>query len=153
MPRAYERKTDRSSYPKEKLLEAVRAVKSGALSGYAASIHYGIPRATIINRVYERKGMKSNTLGRPTILTQDVEENLVKNLHVLEKYGFGLTRKKLMETVGLYVATKDVKNPFKNGVPGEDWFLSFKKRHNLSVKKPQPVEYARKTACRPNLFS
>lgn len=42
MPRAYVRKTDRSSYPKEKLLEVVTAVKNGALSGYEASKHYGI---------------------------------------------------------------------------------------------------------------
>lgn len=86
--------------------------------------------------------MKSNTLGRATVLSQDVEKSLVKNLHAMEKYGFGLTRKELMETVGLYVTAKAVNNPFKNGIPGEDWFLSFKKRHNISVKKPQPVEYA-----------
>lgn len=50
------------------------------------------------------------------------------------------------------MTAKAVNNPFKNGVPGEDWFLLFKKRHNISVKKPQPVEYARKTACRPNMI-
>lgn len=57
----------------------------------------------------------------------------------MEKHGFGLTRKELLETVGQYVSDNNIKNPFKNGVPGEDWFLSFKKRHNLSIKKPQPV--------------
>lgn len=51
MPRNYVRKTDNASYSDEKLLEAVRAVKSGKLSGYVASKHYGIPRSTIINRV------------------------------------------------------------------------------------------------------
>lgn len=51
MPRNYVRKTDNASYPLEKLLEAVRAVKNGSLSGYEASKHYGIPRSTIINRV------------------------------------------------------------------------------------------------------
>jgi hypothetical protein len=35
-------------------------------------------------------------------------------------------------------------HPFKNGVPGEDWFLGFKKRHDLSIKKPESIEYARK---------
>lgn len=51
MPRNYVRKTTRASYPPEKLLEAVNAVKSGRMSGYQASKHYGIPRATIMNRV------------------------------------------------------------------------------------------------------
>ncbi|RVE39998.1 hypothetical protein evm_015352 [Chilo suppressalis] len=149
MPRNYVRKTDNASYPLEKLLEAVKAVKSGRLSGYEASKHYGIPRSTIINRVYDRKGLKSSTLGRATVLSREVEEDFVKKLRVMEKYGFGLTRKELLETVGQYVSVNLVKNPFKNGVPGEDWFLSFKKRHELSIKKPQPVEYARKLAISP----
>jgi hypothetical protein len=34
--------------------------------------------------------------------------------------------------------------PFKDDVPGTDWFLLFKKRHALSIKTPQAVEYARK---------
>lgn len=51
MPRNYIRKTDIASYPKEKLLEAVKAVKNGSMSGYEASKHYKIPRSTIINRV------------------------------------------------------------------------------------------------------
>ncbi|CAG5035361.1 unnamed protein product [Parnassius apollo] len=67
----------------------------------------------------------------------------------MEKYGFGLTRKEVLEVVGQYVVENNIETPFKNGTPGEDWFLAFKKRHNLSVKKPQPVEYARKKACNP----
>lgn len=51
MPRNYVRKTNNGSYPLEKLLEAVKAVKSGKMSGYEAHKHYGIPRSTIINRV------------------------------------------------------------------------------------------------------
>jgi hypothetical protein len=51
----------------------------------------------------------------------------------MEKHGFGLTRKELLETVGQYVSANVIKSPFKNGVPGEDWFLAFKKRHNLSI--------------------
>lgn len=88
-------------------------------------------------------------MGRATALSREVEEDLVKNLRVMEKHGFGLTRQELLETVGQYVLVNLVKSPFKNGVPGEDWFLLFKKRHNLSIKKPQPVEYARKLACSP----
>jgi hypothetical protein len=38
---------------------------------------------------------------------------------------------------------------FKDGVPGEDWFLGFKRRYTLSLKIPQNVEYARKKAMDP----
>lgn len=53
-------------------------------------------------------------MGRAAILTREVEEDLVKNLHVMKKHGFGLTRKELLETVGQFVSTNDIENPFKN---------------------------------------
>ncbi len=42
-----------------------------------------------------------------------------------------------------------MKTPFKDNMPGEDWFLAFKKRHELSIKKPQSVEYCRRNAVDP----
>lgn len=35
------------------------------------------------------------------------------------------------------------KSRFKKGIPGEDWFLNFKRRHRLSIKIPQNVEISR----------
>ncbi|CAG4946558.1 unnamed protein product [Parnassius apollo] len=112
MVRNYVRKTDRGTYPKEKLLEAVERVKNGDLSAYRASIEYGIPRATIVARVYDRYGLKSNSLGRGTFLPEAIEEKLAKHLHVMEKYGFGLTRVEIMELVGHYIAKNQIDNPF-----------------------------------------
>ncbi|KAJ8707707.1 hypothetical protein PYW07_017245 [Mythimna separata] len=152
MPRNYIRKTNKAAYSDEKLQNAILAVKNRTMSAYTASKHYNIPRSTIVNRIYERRGFKSNTLGRSTVLSNEVEKSLAKNIHIMEKYGFGLTRKELLEVVGEYVNKNCVANPFNNGMPGEDWFLGFKKRHGLSVKKPQPVEYARKNACRPDVI-
>ncbi|CAG5018141.1 unnamed protein product [Parnassius apollo] len=54
-----------------------------------------------------------------------------------------------MELVGHYIAKNQIDNPFKNGILGADWFISFKNRHNLSIKKPQTVENLRKKACNP----
>lgn len=49
-----------------------------------------------------------------------------------------------MEVVGSYVKRNNIKTPFKDGIPGKDWFINFKRRHRLSIKKPQTLEYARK---------
>jgi hypothetical protein len=76
----------------------------------------------------------------------DDERKLVLCLKTLEQWGFGLTRKELLEKVGQFVRKNHIDTPFKNGTPGEDWFLSFKKRHSLSLKTPQNVEFARKNA-------
>lgn len=67
--------------------------------------------------MYGRKGLKSKTLGRAAVLSREIEEDLVKNLHTMEKHGFGLTRKELLETVGQYVSANNINNNFKNGVP------------------------------------
>ena len=48
--------------------------------------------------------------------------------------------------VGSYTRRNNIPNPFTDGIRGEDWFLRFKKRHKLSIKEPQTLEYARKKA-------
>lgn len=61
----------------------------------------------------------------------------------MEKWGYGLNRKEVLEAVGQYVTANKLETLFKDNVPGEDWFLNFKKRHNLFIKKPQAVQNAR----------
>lgn len=68
--------------------------------------------------------MKS--LGRSTVIPEEIEKQIAKNLHEMEKYGFGLSRTEIMELVGDYVTKNMIKNPFKNGIPGEDWFWRLK---------------------------
>ena len=79
---------------------------------------------------------------------------LLNRLRLFEKWGFGLLRSEVFDIVQTFILKNDLldKVPFKNGVPGEDWFLGFKKRHRLSVKKPQAVEYARKKVVDPFLI-
>lgn len=144
----YKRKTKRASYSKEALRDAVREVESGRMSGYGASKTYQIPRMTIMDHV-NRKRVTSTTLGRSTALSQEIEYKLATSLHTMEKYGFGLSRKEVLEMVGDYVNKNKLITPFKNGIPGKDWFLAFKERHGLSLKKPQGVEHARKKAIDP----
>ncbi|KAI4468140.1 hypothetical protein MML48_2g00013261 [Holotrichia oblita] len=63
------------------------------------------------------------------------------------KMGFGLDTSKV----------RQLAYEMADGFPGEEWFLGFKKRNNLSLKIPQNVEYARKKAMDPftihNYFS
>lgn len=153
MVRQYIRKKDGPGWGKQQLEEAVEAVKSNKMSGYEAAKHFKIPRTTIMDHVTGRRGLKSNSLGRPTVLPTEVEVNLAYCLHVMEKNGFGLSRKEVIELVTVYIKTNNIKNPFKEGVPGHDWFINFATRNNLSLKKPQAVEYSRKKAADPFLLA
>lgn len=54
----------------------------------------------------------------------------------MNNWGFGLSQKELLNTVGVFVNQNNIKTIFVNGVPKKDWFIGFCKRHHLSCKKP-----------------
>lgn len=61
----------------------------------------------------------------------------------MSKWGFGLSRKEILNSVQLYVQQNNLQTPFKDGKPGEDWFINFSKRNRLSIKKPELIEASR----------
>lgn len=150
MVRNYKRKTTRGSkYTKDDLQAALGEIAAGRLTEYAASKRFKIPTSTISNHRRGIRGAHSNSQGRSTAIPLVAETKLAECLKCMEKWGFGLTRKEVMDLVGQYVDRNHLVTVFKNGRPGEDWFLKFKERHGLSLKKPQAVEYARKKAVDP----
>ncbi|XP_068083401.1 uncharacterized protein [Anabrus simplex] len=154
MVREYRRISNKgSSYSKETLDEALNNIRRGAVTVYRASKQYGIPKITLYSHLKGKRGVKSKTLGRSTAIPEEHETRLASCLKIMEKWGFGLSRKEVINIVADYVAKNGLITPFKNGIPGEDWFLGFKKRHNLSVKKPQSVEYSRKKMTDPFVIS
>jgi hypothetical protein len=62
----------------------------------------------------------------------------------MEKRGFVLSKKEVLETIDRYVNENKIPIPFRGGVPGDDFFIRFKGTHKLSLKKPQSVEHAEK---------
>lgn len=145
MVRAYIRKSQRgSSYSKEDLQHALEDVRSGTLTIYRACRVYNIPKTTLVDHIKERRGKKSSSYGRPPAIPLEEERKLADGLIYMERHGFGLSRKEILLLVGDYVRSRKLATPFKDGIPSEDWFLAFKARHKLSVKKPQSVEFARK---------
>ena len=54
--------------------------------------------------------------------------------------GFRLD-KDIINVVAEYMKNSRKKNPFKDGVPGEDWWRLFMKRHpELTKRKPQALQ-------------
>lgn len=153
MVRKYVRKSNRGKgYTADTLETALSAIKSGQMTLYRANKVYKIPIATLYDHLKGRRGQRSSTYGRPQDIPQHEEEQLANGLRSMEKWGFGLSRKEVLQIVADYVKQNKIKTQFKDGKPGEDWFLNFKRRHNLSIKKPQSVEYARKKNLDPFLI-
>lgn len=136
-------------YTREDLHLAENDVVTGRKTIYGACKQYNIPYVTLYSRVKGIRGKKKQYKGRPTNIPFDEEVKLANGLKTLEKWGFGLSRKEVFQVVGRFVADNQIKTSFKDGVPGEDWFLNFKTRHNLSLKIPQNVEYSRKKVLDP----
>lgn len=150
MVRCYKKKSNRrSTYDETTLQRALAEIRRGVITQYGAHKKFGIPQMTLSYHRRGIRGKKSSSMGRSTAIPINEEAKLAECLITMEKWGWGLTRRDIFNTVEQYVTRNKLKTPFKNGRPGEDWFLGFSKRHNLSIKKPQSVEYARKKCLDP----
>ena len=88
--------------------------------------------------------------GKPTILTQDKEQEIVYCCQVLQELGFGLTKQNVAAIVSEYIAKTERENPFTNGIPGRDWWTRFLQRWPGLVQcKPQHLPKQRALAGNP----
>lgn len=154
MPRKYSRISSRAtSYTKESLQLAMQRINNKELTYAAASKLYGIPTSTLSDRILKKTGIVSDTLGRPTSIPVALEAKLANCLRTLEKWGWGLSREEVLDVTQEFIKRNKIQTPFNDDRPGPDWFLSFRQRHNLSIKKPQPVEYLRKKMTDPFIIN
>lgn len=125
---------------------AVNEIKNGNLNVKKAAERYGINRSTLINHL---KKSKCGKVGHPTVLTSNEEELLVHSLIKLGEWGFGLDRRKVRLCVQEFVKRMDRPNPFKDGLPGEDWCRQFENRwrNQLSRRISQNLPKNRADAC------
>ena len=146
MPRKGQNKYQR--YSADNLKSAVDAVRSKTLSVRAAFKAYGVPRATISDRVTQRvaDGAKN---GRPPLIPAQVESGMVNKMLYAADKGFGLSRAKVMKKAGQVCQSLSFSNSFSKKNPestkvDKDWFEGFKKRHpELVMRKPEPLSTSR----------
>ena len=99
----------------------------------------------------EKKASK-NGAGKPAVLTQVEEEELVCCCQVLQEMGFERTKENVTAIVTDYVSTNGRKNPFHEKVPGKDWWISFLQRWpKLVERKPQHLSKQRASSATPDI--
>ena len=131
-------------YSPEDLKEAAAEVDSGASIRRTAE-RFGIPKSTLHDHI---KG-KSKSIGRggATVLSGDVEREIVLGCTTLAEMGYGLTRELVEQIVYQYLKDNEIPNPFVGGMPGRDWWERFRKRWPcLSERKPQNLSRKRAQA-------
>ena len=145
MPRTYIRK--RVPVDKESLKKAQDEVLAGRMTANFASKHFSVPKTTLLSRLKNSssRNVRAIKVGRPTALSNDDEKYIVLAIQYCSDLGWPIGKEQVLDMVEQYVRNQKLHTPFKNNRPGEDWYLSFRKRYKaeISLRKPETVTSAR----------
>lgn len=81
-------------YDHEKMIQAVEAVKSGAIPIRVAATKYGVPKSTLGDKMSGRSDLDTN-IGRRAALSEAVENKIVDTVLEASKRGMGISRRQL----------------------------------------------------------
>lgn len=148
MPRNYIKKRPPPSYTPEDMARAVDDILNRNRSYQQVEDYYGIPKAVVFNRIKGRKtAINKLGSGRSQTLSIDIEHDLENCIRARARMGIPCDKEDVKQVVAEYVRVSNLKTQFVNGIPGDDWYYSFMKRHpGLSVKKPELLQKCRKDA-------
>ena len=154
MPRKYLPKRGPPNYSLDDLAKAVADVQAQRRTYREAAAYYSIPHCVIYNRIKGRKiPIDRMGAGVSTALPARIENHIVTCLKARAKVGYPCDKQELLNVVGEYVKENQLKTRFRDGIPGEDWYRAFMKRHpSLSLKKPELLQKLRKDARKPEII-
>lgn len=75
------------------------------------------------NQFHVGKSMKRYG-GRPTVLSQQEEEEIVITCQVLQEMGFGMTQEMVANVIMEYIQDKGLQSTFANGKPAWQWLVA-----------------------------
>jgi transposase len=84
-------KKRRENYTSEDVDNAVNATKEDGLSIRQASEQFGVPKLTILDRL---RGSHGDTMGRPIVLSEDEETQLLERIQVGNSIQYGTYSKR-----------------------------------------------------------
>lgn len=116
-----------------------------------AAREYGVPVTTLKRRIDCSLAADCKP-GPSTTLLKEEEEKLVNYILTMAQRGFGLSPREICTLAHEIANTSGRNHPFKNGCAGKHWYNSFTQRHNLSLRMPQPLSYARAKNCHPEII-
>uniref|UniRef100_A0A8D8V830 HTH psq-type domain-containing protein n=1 Tax=Cacopsylla melanoneura TaxID=428564 RepID=A0A8D8V830_9HEMI len=128
-------------YNQENMEKAINAVRSREMGFRKASSLFGVPRTTLhrlSNPKYgDVRSASSVKVGRPTVLGDQLEEQLVEDCLKMEGDFSDLTRKDLKRMALAMAIKNNLPHPFNDHGAGNKWCELFLERHKdrLSPRK------------------
>ncbi|XP_053382815.1 uncharacterized protein LOC128549658 [Mercenaria mercenaria] len=131
------------SYDTDDLTRAFLAVKNKELSIRKASVTYGVPFATLADRIAGRISVDTVKSGVFPLFSQEQESLLAQHLNTMAEVGYGYTRQETMNLATDYAIELGLRT--KDDRPVSDkWLYNFLGRWpELKLKKPRALEIAR----------
>ena len=151
MPAVKKNKGLYCTYDRTRIIDALDAVRTGRLSQRQAAITYSIPKTTLGDRL--RGSVPDDAIvGKAPALPLAVEEEVVKQTLEAADKGFGISRKQLMFRVGKVTKALNLRTPFKNDIPGKEWWAGFTRRHpEVTLRKPEALSTVRSRNMNPTV--
>lgn len=135
-------------WTEDNLRRAVKQVIVEKMSKKQAALLNNIRRPTLIRHIKKANlglGVKKQP-GRPTVLSEEQEMELVVLIQDMESRLYGLTITDVRRIVYLFCEKNAIPNTFnqQDGMAGRNWIKLFLGRHSdLSVRKPEAVSIQR----------
>ena len=136
-----------NTWDKLKMAQALDAVTRKGMSIREASLHFGVPKSTLGDRVSGRV-VTGATSGPKTYLDCSEEEELVLFLLRCAEIGYPKSRKQVLALVRRLLLKKGINAQVTSG-----WWESFCSRHpSLTLRAPAPLSRARAAASDPAML-
>ena len=114
------------------------AVKAGLMSRRKPASHFSVTKSTLHDRVSGK--IKPGVIyGKDTVLPQAVEIAIAQKIKTAADRGFGISFFSLNVKGRPGSQKMKLHTPFRNGVPGRDWYNGFAKRNKLSLRTPSSL--------------
>ena len=105
---------------------ALEAVKNKEMSQREASNVFGVPRATIQDRLYKRVD-EASKMGPAPLMSHEQETKLIDYACNRAALGMGFGKTQFMRYATQYAKKHNIK--FKQGAPSDKWWQGIRKRH------------------------
>lgn len=129
-------------YDSEELTRAYNAVKDKAMSIRKASLTYGIPKTTLIDRLHGKIDLDVVKSGPSPMFTLDQETLLSRHIETMAEVGYGYSRQEtinLASDFAISLGLRDKDHPLT-----DRWLYNFLDRWpNLKATKPRSLDIAR----------
>ncbi|XP_072172323.1 uncharacterized protein [Diadema setosum] len=118
---------------------ALRRIQLGEQSIRAAARDYGLPRATVQDKLHGRTPVCSRQ-GPSPVLTNDEEARLVNWIVDMSRVGLCQGKANILNVIKRFLDDDKRDTPFHNNKPGQAWWEAFLRRHpTITLRKPQPI--------------